>query len=494
MTEIRFSFPSVLSKISPKGTTIRTALVITVYLLALLSFVKASAADSVIPLPKLTTEISVEDTPKHRVYGQLRLEGMKYFTELPNAANLNYSQFLSGQLSYIGETAWLENAADISAGTFFSMNQSHLVVHELYTSPRTQDYRVYVGRKKNNWSEADHEWNLGIWQPYFELDALRPEEQGLTGVFFDVNRENWQVMALVTPIFIPSMSASVREEDGSLVADSRWYHAPSREADLINNKPTPITYQLSIPETAKLAGHGGSALFARAGNKENGFWMTGSAGYTPVNQLLLKRNVKYQINKDVGVTVSPDVTYHTVVSADMGYTLGSARAIVSYIQDNPQEKAPDQDWVIQKLSGIRAYSGSLEWIIPKFFTRSILMQISYLRVDGGQIQDTGSDGQPDDLNLYDQRLKFTNAVRVKVQGELARIYRKPLVMKFSQLYDQDQKGSMVNTEFLFYPSQQWALVMGADFLGTDDETLRPTGFLNQYRANDRVYGGMTYVF
>lgn len=498
MAEIRFSCSSVKRYVAPRGTLTRKTLSLTVSLLVLFSFSKASAkssdAGSLTPLPKLTSEALVQEKAKHRVYGHLRLEGMKYFTELSDAPNLTYSQFLSGQLSYIGETSWLENAADISAGTFFSLNQSHLVVHELYSSPRTKDYRVYVGRKKNNWSEADHDWNLGVWQSSFELDSLRPEEQGLTGVFFDVNREQWQVMALVTPVFIPSLAADVREENGGLVADSRWYHAPSRQAEVINDKPTPITYQLSIPEAAQLAGHGGYAMFGRMGNREKGFWMASSAGYTPVNQLLLKRNVKYQINSDVGVIVSPDVTYHSVFSADAGYTAGNTRATVSYIQDNPQVKTPDPDWAIQKLSGLRAYSAGLEWTVPKFFSRSILMQVSYLRVDGGTIQDIGNDGNPDDLNLYDQRLKFTNALRMKLQGELARLFRRPLVTKFSYLYDQDQRGSMVNTEFLFYPSQEWALVMGADFLGTDDETYKPSGFLNQYRANDRVYGGMTYVF
>lgn len=497
MAEIRFSCPPVmtLKKSSLEGTKNRAALILTGSLLALLSFVQAHAADSLIPLPKLTSEILVEEASTHRVYGQLRLEGMKYFTELPDAPNLTYSQFLSGQLSYVGETPWLENAADISAGTFFSLNQSHIVVHELYTSPRTQDFRFYVGRKKNTWSEADHEWNLGVWQPYFELDSLRPEEQGLTGLFFDVNRESWQVMMLATPLFIPSLAADVREENGGLVADSRWYHAPSRQAEIFNSKPTPIIYKLSIPETAKLAGHGGAAMFTRMGNKEKGLWMASSAGYTPVNQLLLKRNVKYQLTDDTGgVIVSPDVTYHSVFSADMGYTAGSTRATISYIQDNPQIVMPETDWAIQKLSGMRAYAAGIEWTIPKFFSRSILMQISYLRVDGGSIQDIGSDGKPDDLNLYDQRLKFTNAAKIKVQGELARLFRRPLVTKFSYLYDKDQKGSMMNTEFLFYPSQEWALVMGADFLGTDDENVKPTGFLNQYRANDRVYGGMTYVF
>jgi hypothetical protein len=68
------------------------------------------------------------------------------------------------------------------------------------------------------------------------------------------------------------------------------------------------------------------------------------------------------------------------------------------------------------------------------------------------------------------------------------------VTRFKYLYDSDQRGSLVNTEFLYYPDQKWALVAGADILGVQDESYKPSSFLNQYRANDRFYGGMTYVF
>jgi len=452
---------------------------------------KIEAAD--IATSQTRSDLLSSSASRHRAYGHVRLEGMKYFTELPENPKLTYSQFLSGQLSYVGESDWIENAADVSAGTFFSQNLSHFVVHELYTSPRTQDYRVYVGRKKNSWSEMDREWNLGIWQPYYELDALRPESQGLTGAFLDINRENWQILGLVTPIFIPSLGPDVREEGGGLVADSRWYHAPPRQVDFANNNPMIISYKLSIPEAAKLASHGGYAMMARAGNKEKGFWAVSSYGYKPVNQLLLKRNIKVAI-ESAGVIVSPEVTNHTVASADIGYTHGNVRTILSYVQDQPEEKLPDPDWAIQKLSSVRAYSASIDWTIPKFLSRSILVELNYMRVDGGEIQDIVSDGTKDDIKLYDQRLKFTNAVKVKVQGELARINSRPLVTKFSYLYDESQKGSMVNTEFLYYPSPEWAFVVGADTLGADETTTKTSGFLNQYRANDRVYGGMTYVF
>ncbi|RYZ64191.1 MAG: hypothetical protein EOP09_16330, partial [Proteobacteria bacterium] len=229
----------------PLGVQIRSLLTLTILLMTALS-VHAQEATSTLPAG------ATSNNNKRQIYGNLRLEGMQYMTTLPESPNLTYSQFLSAQVSYIGETNWFENAIDFGAGTFFSRSQSHIAVHELYSSPRTANYRVYVGRKLNGWSAMDREWNMGVWQPYFEIDALRPEPQGLSGLFFDVNRDNYQFLAFASPLFIPTMGPGIREENGALVSDSRWYRSPVTEQDFIG-RPIPITYSLSVPETTKLA-------------------------------------------------------------------------------------------------------------------------------------------------------------------------------------------------------------------------------------------------
>lgn len=462
-------------------------------LVAILLWIPFAFAELSSPLT-FSSSLSSEKKANREVYGRIRIEGMQYMTSLAEAPHLTYSQFLSADLSYIGETKWFENVIDAGAGTFFSRSQSHIAVREIYTSPRTEGYRFYVGRKTNMWSAMDRDWNLGIWQPYFEIDALRPEEQGLTGVFFDVNRENYQFLSFVTPLFVPSMGPDIREENGALISDSRWYRSPSSEMDF-TNKPIPISYRLSIPEAAELAAHGGYGAMARVGNRDHGAWMVSSYGYAPVNKLILKRNVRIPIiDPNVGVVVSPDITYHKVFSADFGYTSGDIKGTISYMQDSPETKIPATDWVIQKLYGIRAYSVGLEWQAPQFYSRSIFTELDYLHIEGGQIEDIGSDGRIDENTLYNQRMKFTNAFRARAKGELLSLFRRPLVTKVSWLYDTDQKGSMVNTEFLYYPNQMLAVIIGADFLGVDDENTNSSNFLNQYRANDRVYGGMSYVF
>ncbi|MFV3409152.1 transposase [Bdellovibrio bacteriovorus] len=429
------------------------------------------------------------------VYGQIRMEGMQYLTPIPESPNLTYSQLLSARLSGLKETSWIDFAADVSGGTFFTRGQSHFVVSEAYVASKKAPFRAFAGRKKHDWSEMDRRWQLGLWQPKFAIDTLRPEEQGLTGLFLDYNTNGWQIVGFASPLFIPSMGPDIREEGGGLVSDSRWYRAPSRDYDFNNNINT-IQYQLDIPDAAKLTANGGAAMMGRLGSKERGPWVVVSGGYLPVNELILKRkNFKDVSEEKVDVTVSPDVTHHIIKSIDLGYTHGRMKASVSYLEDDPIEKRPDDpEWSIQKLEPIRAYSAAFDFSLADFLAKTLAIQVEYLKVEGGGITDIQSNGQPDDFTMFDDRLKFTNALSFRVEGQLASFFNRPFVTRFKYLYDYDQRGSLLNTEFLYYPSQKWAVVVGGDVLGVQDEKHDPSGFLNQYRANDRFYGGMTYVF
>lgn len=428
------------------------------------------------------------------VYGQVRMEGMQYLTQIPESPQLTYSQLLSARLSTLKETGWFDIAGDVSGGTFFTRGQSHFVVHEAYLASHGKDLRFYLGRKKKVWSELDRRWQLGVWQPNFAIDALRPEEQGLTGLFVDYNTQGWEIVGFATPLFIPSMGPDIREEGGGLVSDSRWYRAPSRNYDF-NDRINTIQYDLDVPEVAKLTANGGAAMMGRIGNKERGTWITVSGGYLPVNELILKRkNFKNVSEEKVDVTVSPDVTHHLVSSLDVGYAFTQAKVVLSYLMDDPFTKTVDTDWSVQKLEGIKAYSAALDFSLENIWSKTLAFQVEYLKVNGGRIKDIISDGTDDDFTMFDRRLKFTNALSWKVEGQLATVFNRPFVTRFKYLYDYDQRGSLLNTEFLYYPNQRWAAVVGADVLGVQDENHDPSGFLNAYRANDRFYGGMTYVF
>jgi hypothetical protein len=432
------------------------------------------------------------------VMGQIRFESMQYFTPVEDVPELTRSQYLSARLSVIAPDEGilgLGYTADLSAGTFFRRSQSDYVVHELNTFTHfSENTAAVLGRKKSHWSELDRRWKLGLWQPNFAMDALRPEEQGLTGLFLNYSTENFQILGFASPIFIPTMGPEIREEGGSLVSDSRWYRKPSSEYNFSNNVQS-IVYDLDIPEATKLVFNPSSAMMLRFGNQLQGPWMTTSWGYKPVNDLALKRqNFKAADAPKVSATVSPILAFHNIVSTDIGYSLSDVQVSASYLEDRPKDLSVEDQWVVQRLEPVKASSVQLDWMIRNVFSGDVQVQMGYLKVGGARIRDVMADGEPDDFTVIDRRLKFTDAASFGFEGEFFRIAKKSFVTKFRYLYDWEQQGSLVNTEFQFSPDRQWAVLIGADILGVQDETSTSSGFLNQYRANDRFYGGMTYVF
>lgn len=440
------------------------------------------------------TEMKFEKS-QTTVVGHIRIESMQYLTALEEAPQLTNSNLLSARISAFRDRELFDFAADVSGGTYFVEGQNHLVVHELFSTLKpSQNIRAFAGRKKAQWSELDRRWQLGLWQPYFSMDLLRPEDQGLTGLFYQYRKADFEFLAFASPIYVPSMGPQVREENGSLVSDNRWYRAPSSDYNF-NNRINSITYDLDIPEIARLVTQESLGASLRAGDRLKGTWVQAAAGYKPVNDMPLKRKVFKAVSEDnVDVTVSPEVTHHGIFSLDIGHSYDRVRLAVSYLEDRPYGNNPDEDWSVQKLDAIQAYSAAIDFDVENFLSKSFLVQLGYLKVQGGGITDITSDGSPDDITLFDQRLRYTDAISVAVEGQLSTIYRKPLVSKVKWLYDYDQQGSILSTEFLYYPNQKWAFVMGADILGVQSDEDLTSGFINSYRANDRVYGGMTYVF
>lgn len=443
-------------------------------------------------LPKLRSA-----TPQN-LEGQIRMEGLQYLSDFPEAPELSSSRFLSARLisaDSFDAAPTLSYGVEVAAGTFFKRSQTNYAVQELsLTSQAGEHFSGTFGRHRLRWSELDARWQLGLWQPKYAIDALRPEAQGLTGLFLNYSQGDFELVGFATPMFIPTMGPDIREEEGSLKSDSRWYRQAGNQVS-IGNRINTIAYRLDIPEISKLVVNPASALMARWGHRDSGWWTGAAWGYKPVNELLLKRQVVKIIDRDnVDVTVSPDIAYHSVLSADIGYSFENVRTSVSYLEDRPRSKSPDEDWVIQQLQPMQAASAQMDWALPWFSARRLQLQMGVLKVNGGSIVDVQADGSPDSITLFESRLMFTNAFSVGLQGEILNIDRKALAGKVNYLYDSDQRGSMINTEFQFYPDRHWALIMGADVLGVEDETQVTSSFLSQFRANDRIYGGLTYVF
>lgn len=457
-------------------------------------------AQSTYSSPSSATTMRDPSKTNIKAQGFLRFEGMQYATKLPENPELDNSLLASANLKMDFKSSRMHNVIDLTAGKYIDWGGSQFTVNQLYASLHwnEQKSQVAVGRKLEFWSQIDQDWQLGLWQPKSLLDALRPEDQGLTGIFYKHEYNQYEILAYASPIFIPTMGPSVREKNGSLVAQSRWYRAPSNTFSL-NGTDTPIAYDLDIPDIGRLVTNPGGGMRARWGASTDGLWVSANGGYKPINALSLKYKKSLflpETDPQTGeVTVSPEVGYHYLWGTDIGYRFSSSMISFSYLEDSPDAKLADESWVVQNPQRLRAFSFHADSAINVgVFEQPVGLAFDYLHVDGATIKDYDGDGIEQGA-IFEERLNFNRAASVKMNFQTS-IFNRPFFSSFKYMREFEQKGSLINAELNFYPQRSVALILGADVLGVDDDSVenKDSRFLNQFRANDRVYGGMSYVF
>lgn len=444
--------------------------------------------------PATQSTLKMPSAQQKSVFGQVRFESLQYMTPIEDEPQLSNSQFLSGRLtaaSYNRDPMSFNWAVDLSAGTFFSLKQSYYSVQEIYASTLLDDKaNISLGRKKYDWTEIDRVWSFGLWQPRYAIDALRPEDQGLAGLFFDYKQGKIQFLAFASSVFIPTVGPDIREENGQLKSDNRWYRPPSNQAGNID-----LSYKLAVGDTWKLAQQESYALRLRLGDEELGPWMALAGGRKPINDLILQRCIRcVSFTSEANFIVNPKVAHHQAFSADVGYQFENWKISASYFEDQPEILTPPADYAVQRFFPVKFYSAQMDWNVREFIGRALQLQIGYLKGVGDQIVDVESNGAPSDITLFDRRYRFSNAASFKIIGEVATVFSRPLVSKIGYIREFDQQGSIMSLEFQYQWDRTWSFLAGVDMLGVDDKNTAKSGFINDYRANDRAYAGTSYVF
>lgn len=434
---------------------------------------------------------------KTKFTGLLKSEATKYQSNVADG-KLNQSFLLAADLKaqYNNETT--QSVVDFSAERFVDWQHSQFSVKEIYWSRQRNDGRTEnsIGRKLEYWSVADNEWFLGLWQPKQAFDGLRPQPQGLTGIFVKHQEGDVEMLGLVSPMFIPTMEPEIKNDNGNLSAESRWFRSPSSTFNIFD-KQRRIVYSVKVPNLAELVVRPGIGARVKVG-KNLGAWGSFAASYKPINKLLLKYEKKLVTdgqNDDTGnAPLYPVVAYHNLVSADLGYNLELYQFSFSYLEDRPVDikQASDDPYIIQRPTPSKTYSwlatANLDYSTPS------KLSLGYLRIDGGDIGDFNAQGNYEGA-VFSNRFQFSHAVQVK--GEIKTFLKnKVLVSKVKYLRDFDQRGILWGGEFNYFPQQNLVLILGGDVLGGDknDADSQATGFLNEFRANDRGYAGVGYVF
>jgi len=434
-----------------------------------------------------------------RTGGSLSLSRSNYLSESPT---LNQR----GDFSYVG--ADLQQSIENNQSKFVlkanglfapgSETERYYAVPEFYYQIGNQDPDVTqkrtfsIGRKIETWSEFDDQWKLGLWQPLARWDYIRPETQGLVGLFFDVKANSLiRLTAAYTPLFVPDQGPGFKLKDGQFQSDNRWFLAPHQNIEL-NGVQSPTFYTIDRPQTWDVVNQQGGAVKIEAGDFGQGTWVRASYANMPSNQLHLGIDPGQSVN-ETSLVIHPMVVRHEVATLESGFRWEKSAVMASYTIDNPAKPDLPAIWEESTLRKTRFLGLSYEHKLPLGEIKQSIIKAHYLKRWDDSDRTSATPGVVgDQVETSLDRFPYEEMLGLEWSARLWNTVRRDLRLGFKYLYSIPEKGALL-TSFMNYKADRfWQFNLGFDVIGAPGAGTR--GLMGRYRSNDRVMAGVSYVF
>lgn len=356
--------------------------------------------------------------------------------------------------------------------------------------------QVSFGFKKFPWSVMDSYWNLGIWEPRYNWDVFAPESRGLVGLYLGSRTGLFQFNLFGSFGFIPEKNSYFDEGQmdprspqytGRCISHSPTFSCPAPSVDM-GGVQFPVKYSLELPPFHKIWINPSVGLSARFGG-ETGFWGQVSYGYKPINQIILSYDPFATLDAEARVPIYPRIMYHELRAVEFGWRQPKVQWWTSLTGERPIRDATDPQRTAQDLNTALFASSGVS-VSPLREERMLNLHGAILRIMGGdsflvgpKAAQIGSSSEP--------RLLFTTALSLGARGELGRFGYSTYF-----LYDFLNEGNLLSTSVQWKADQNWSVLIGAEFLGVGAKaaTRSREDFFTLHAAQDRVYGGVKYVF
>jgi hypothetical protein len=465
---------------------------------------------------QLSTKTSLVDlktqkclsTQADRSRAKLQFESALYPEKLPGS-DLTRMDAIFFDLKY----ASLEDTRfgfDFISANYTNLPSSFFYLNEAYLGRRISTHtRIDLGRKQEYWADFDREWFLGLWEPRANWDPLRPFEQGLTGVFIHTQLQDYDFLFMASPLFIPTVGPEIAEKNGALVSESRWYRTPSNSGPVLNRE-VQFFYSLELPEIAHLAQQ--TSLAGRASYRlgQEGLWYSLAFTRKPMNSLSIQYDYNLTISNfssQADVRVTPTVSFHDLFTFEVGWKRKNEEVLLSLFSDSVTSPTPlnttnstgniPSDWLQQNPQGIKggAFKVQSQQDLSLLGIEIPLeIQWSYLHIQTIPSIDRDSLGR-ERGSLFPDRFNWSEAMQIQFKTKNT-LLKKNLTTQFRWMREFKQNGTWISLQNSYAINSQLAFQMNLDILGVDDSSMSnmSPGFFNQFRTNDRIYGGLSYVF
>lgn len=425
---------------------------------------------------------------------KLTFDQVSYMSESPyDKQNQQRAEMVVGHR----QSGFLFSASEIVVGASTEPQSFYAAAPEIYMGVGKKDetYAI-VGRFRKNFNFLDSYYNLGLYNSFFTTDLIDYREQGLTGL--NLQAYNGIVGGFVGwhPLYLPNQAPQVHEEGGQLISSNRWAQRPAPQFQFAD-KNHPIEYVIRDYRINEIISNQGYAVSTFVGDDPRRPWLQVSYANHPVNEIPLTRDTYGSAMDFVGhVNLSPVVTYHEVKSADMNFDFLNIQTTFSYVEDQVQNKVAAENETLQNLKPLQIYGMYVAADVSPWVRRQLILSMAAAEMKGGEISDLDQNGNEGIFTFSTRRTQFRAPVTIGLATELAFIRSKPLKSQVRWTYDRTDKGSLLSAQFGYEVLAHMNVHLGVDIVGVeqalpDDAN---SNFLDRNQANDRIYGGLQYVF
>jgi hypothetical protein len=369
-------------------------------------------------------------------------------------------------------------------------------VPELYYQyARPKSVTVTVGRKRDDWSILDEQFHLGLWQPLARWDALRPISQGLTGAFVEWHPgelENVRIVGFGSTIFLPDQGPEFNISNGQINSSNRWFRPVVDEIDEMSSQSN-INYSLDMPTLSNVINHNSVAVMADVGASQGAF-AKASYGRMPMNQFLLAGLPSQPTGSNtVNLTIIPMVVDHSLTTVEGGYRYDHGQFVISDTWehiDNPNLPSNYQQTQLVDSQYIGVVATNDLSVLGVHRANMSLGYVQCVEATSNS-NDTIVQGT---IESSSQRLTFERLVSWSFEKNIFKTYANSLDTTFGYYYSIDDEGEWLHASVAFKYEKQWTWSLAGDLLGASGALDQNASFISKYRGNDRLIGGLTYVF
>ncbi len=441
-------------------------------------------------------------------YLDLNLQQNRYLGGVQHSAQTSNYTLLAADLNLESESdAFHAKFNPIAQGAFEFQDETYFGVPEIYFEPRrlARHFRMTVGRQKRTWSRLDEEFNLGIWQPQLRWDYLDPVQQGLTGLFFDVEASSSLTVTLFTsPVNIPDQGPQFQLREGRFESSNRWFVQPQSRMQLFQGTrfsgDVPLYFELNKPAEEDIIMHSSFGLAARYQNDKSPFWIQASYAYKPRNQIHLGIECANCVNigaappVEITARIHTKIIKHHVATLESGFTRTDDQGWISVTGDVPNSSGMPESYEEAPLNSAIVAGLGYRHYIRRWIRRPSWLGYSYMH--SWEIKKDRAGGLvPDDqVESSLDRYPFREVAALDWTVQITQLARSRFRLRTRYSYSIPEQGGWLSGA-LEWQRDQLTFLIGADVLGAEvDANSSDAGLFSRYRANDRFYGGMSYVF